>query len=190
MASLLKTPRRGIACATRLWRNLREGAELDLSFRASRARCGAGSTSTSTSGQCQWLQCVSAVTPVRLTRRPRVGAACAPVQVFVRPMKQCKACPWKVSTVPARDIPNGYCAEGHARLRRTIADDPMYAGTTMACHETPVGRERPCVGWVAHQLGRGNNLKLRLQARDGRFKNYKLDGEQHQTFEATLGVST
>jgi hypothetical protein len=65
----------------------------------------------------------------------------------------------------------------------------MYAGTMMACHEYAVGRERPCVGWVAHQLGPGNNMQLRFQARGGRFKNYELDGEQHQTFEATLGRS-
>lgn len=102
-------------------------------------------------------------------------------------MKQCKACPWKVSTVPSRDIPNGYCAAKHATLRRTIAEDPLYAGTTMACHETPAGRERPCVGWVEHQRGPGNNMKLRFQARDGRFADYRTEGEQHQTFEATLG---
>jgi len=102
-------------------------------------------------------------------------------------VKQCKACPWKVSTVPSRDIPNGYDAKKHAMLRRTIAQDPEYAGLTMACHETPCGRERPCVGWVEHQLGPGNNIQLRRQARGGLFNDNEVDGEQHQTFEATLG---
>jgi len=101
-------------------------------------------------------------------------------------MKQCKACPWKVSTVPERDIPNGYCATKHAKLRRTIARDPAHVGHAMACHETPVGRERPCVGWVVNQLGPGNNIILRLLARDGRFNAMELDGEQHETFEDTL----
>lgn len=105
-------------------------------------------------------------------------------------MKQCKACPWKKSTVPDRDIPKGYSCEMHEDLRGTIAANPWSFVHSqmhwMACHESPIGRETPCVGWVANQLGPGNNIALRIAALDGRFKNLTLDGEQHETFEDTL----
>lgn len=107
-------------------------------------------------------------------------------------LKQCKACPWKKSTIPDRDIPGGYCPTKHENLSNTIAipgDTTSLAQPfirIMACHEYPVGAEKPCVGWVNHQLGKGNNIVLRLLARDGRFKDIQLDGEQHETFEDTL----
>lgn len=57
----------------------------------------------------------------------------------------------------------------------------------MACHESLVGAERPCVGWVANQLGPGNNIMLRLRALDDRaFNKIELDGKQWDTFEETL----
>jgi hypothetical protein len=56
----------------------------------------------------------------------------------------------------------------------------------MACHESPVGAEQPCVGWVINQLGPGNNIALRLLALDGRFKHVRTDGPQHLRFEDTL----
>jgi hypothetical protein len=56
----------------------------------------------------------------------------------------------------------------------------------MACHESEVGEEFSCIGWVHNQLGRGNNIALRLLALDGRFKDIKVVGEQHETFEDTL----
>lgn len=106
-------------------------------------------------------------------------------------MKQCKACPWKKSTVPERDIPGGYCERMHAGLKVTIAEPggtagigkPMYV---MACHETKRGAERPCVGWVVHQLNEGGNIALRILALDGRFKDYRTVGPQHSRFEDTL----
>ncbi len=105
-------------------------------------------------------------------------------------MKQCKKCPWRVDVDP-NDIPNGYCATKHAALKSTIAKpgDLGLGGklSVMACHETKPGKERECVGWVANQLGRGNNIGLRILALDGRFKDLKLVGEQHETFEDTLG---
>jgi hypothetical protein len=106
-------------------------------------------------------------------------------------MKQCKACPWKKSTVPARDIPNNYCAEKHARLANTIAVPGAIRFSAvlrvMACHETSEGRERPCAGWLYHQLGEGNNIALRLAVHKGRYDAPDVDGPQHATFEATLG---
>lgn len=107
-------------------------------------------------------------------------------------LKQCKACPWKKSTVPDKDIPGGYCPTKHEHLSNTIAvpgDISRLAQPyirMMACHEYSGGEEQPCVGWINHQLGRGNNIVLRLLARDGRFKDIQLDGEQHETFEDTL----
>ena len=106
--------------------------------------------------------------------------------------KQCKACPWKVSTVPGQDIPGGYCPQKHADLAATIADTNRPFSTlgrslrVMACHETPPGAERACVGWLHHQLGIGNNIGLRIMALDGRFGDLVLDGEQHESFADTL----
>ncbi len=57
----------------------------------------------------------------------------------------------------------------------------------MACHETPPGKELPCVGWLANQLGPGNNLALRLAVMTGRVDgNVQTVGEQHERFEDTL----
>ncbi len=104
--------------------------------------------------------------------------------------RQCNKCPWKKSTDP-RTIPNGYCTKKHARLRSTIAREeaPPFCAELrmMACHETPVGRELPCVGWLANQLGEGNNLALRLAVVRGLVDaDVLLVGEQHERFEDTL----
>ncbi len=105
--------------------------------------------------------------------------------------RQCDKCPWKKSTDP-HDIPDGYSEEGHAALIRTIAEPGVLTlgGTLrlMACHETVLGKEVACVGWLAHQLGPGNNILLRIAARGQRrdLCEFELDGEQHETFEDTL----
>lgn len=104
--------------------------------------------------------------------------------------RQCQKCPWRVDVDP-RDIPNGYCEKKHAALRSTIAR-PGYvqlggALRMMACHESKPGREIACVGWLAHQLGPGSNIGLRLAAiRDKKLTDFELVGEQHETFEDTL----
>lgn len=106
-----------------------------------------------------------------------------------KPRKQCAKCPWRVDTDP-NEIPNGYCERKHAALSKTIADPGRFTAgplRLMACHETPVGRELPCVGWLAHQLGPGNNLGLRFAASRGHIDtNFELVGEQHERFEDTL----
>lgn len=107
-------------------------------------------------------------------------------------MKQCKACPWKVSTVPERDIPGGYCADKHHNLQGTIAEPGSIEGLNksvqrvMACHESSTDDPRHCVGWLYQQLTVGNNIALRMQARDGRYDNLEVVGEQHERFEDTL----
>lgn len=94
--------------------------------------------------------------------------------------RQCKKCPWKVSTDPY-DIPGGYDPEKHRQLKNTIApssateqllmlldkDEPM---RIIACHEFKVGHERPCVGSSRGEI-RGD---------------YVIDGEQHACIEDTL----
>jgi len=58
---------------------------------------------------------------------------------------------------------------------------------TMACHETTDTNRLACVGWLMHQLWRGNNIGLRLAASAGHVDtNVETVGPQHQTFEDTL----
>jgi hypothetical protein len=103
---------------------------------------------------------------------------------------QCEACPWKKSTRPEKDIPNGYCESLHRDLDVTISEPGtaslLRRSPMMACHDSPVGKEQPCVGWVTNQLGVGNNLGLRMLALDGRFRNLRTEGPQHARLEDTL----
>jgi hypothetical protein len=114
-----------------------------------------------------------------------------PPEPGVPPRRQCAKCPWKVGVDP-RDIPGGYCETKHAGLAGTIAGGagqatPFTGLRIMACHETPLGAEKPCVGWLVNQLGVGNNLALRLRAATGDIDaNVETDGEQHERFEDTL----
>jgi hypothetical protein len=110
--------------------------------------------------------------------------------VSKKPRLQCHACPWKVSTNPL-EIPNGYCVTKHKEAKRTIAEpgEVRIGGELrlMACHESPVGREMPCVGWLMHQLGDGNNIALRLAVFSKRISaNVETVGEQHACLEDTL----
>jgi hypothetical protein len=106
-----------------------------------------------------------------------------------RPRLQCAKCPWKTTTNP-REIPDGYDEAKHRELGCTIAnpgeltDEPL---RMMACHESPVGAELPCVGWLVHQLGPGNNLALRLRVMLGRIDAHvQTVGPQHACLEDTL----
>lgn len=105
--------------------------------------------------------------------------------------RQCAKCPWKKSTDP-RDIPNGYCETKHRNLKSTIARpgdlSSVFSGTlrAMACHDSMPGKEIPCVGWVANQIGPGNNIALRLRVMSGSIRVPETVGEQHETFEDTL----
>lgn len=106
------------------------------------------------------------------------------------PRLQCQKCPWKVSTNP-HEIPNGYCAVKHAGLKGTIAEPTEYnlsgGVRVMACHDSPVDQPMPCVGWLHHQLGVGNNIGLRLACMAKKIDgNVQTVGEQHKTFEDTL----
>lgn len=102
--------------------------------------------------------------------------------------RQCAKCPWKVTTDPY-DIPNGYSREKHRGLEKTIAKDLRFGGelAAMSCHEFNTEDEAYCIGWLFHQLGPGNNIGLRIRMMEYDLSDVHLDGEQHETFEDTLG---
>jgi hypothetical protein len=104
-------------------------------------------------------------------------------------VNQCRKCPWRKDVDP-HDIPDGYSEDMHRDLRGTIAGPGAFTLggplRMMACHDSPVGKERPCVGWLANQLGPGNNIPLRLWASRNLKGRLGLVGEQHETFEDTL----
>lgn len=102
--------------------------------------------------------------------------------------KQCKKCPWRKDVDP-NDIPNGYCQLKHEGLAETIAapGSLIFSGKVMACHESPVGKEHYCIGWLYNQLGEGNNIGLRLRMRHcENLKDMRVMGKQHSKFEDTL----
>jgi len=109
--------------------------------------------------------------------------------VKLKRTKQCKKCPWKVSTNPF-DIPDGYCEIKHANLKETISNGGFNIGRpmkVMACHHSDGNDEMYCVGWLNHQLGIGNNIWLRIKMMScENIRELKTYGEQHSNFEDTL----
>jgi Family of unknown function (DUF6283) len=102
---------------------------------------------------------------------------------------QCAKCPWRKDVNP-HDIPNGYSAEKHAALKSTIAKPAdvtaIFAPAihVMACHEA---HKDYCIGWLANQLGDGNNIALRLKMRNcENVREIRTVGKQHERFEETL----
>jgi hypothetical protein len=106
-----------------------------------------------------------------------------------KPRRQCAKCPWKKSTNPL-EIPDGYSVEKHRALVDTIAKPGVldhHELRIMACHETVIDEEKPCVGWLVNQLGPGNNLALRMKVICHNIDaNVETVGEQHKTFADTL----
>lgn len=104
-----------------------------------------------------------------------------------RPRKQCKKCPWRLG-VNAHDIPDGYCRAKHEALAVTIAPPgEVVPLVMMACHESPIGSEIPCVGWLFNQLEHGNNISLRIAVARGQIDAHvETIGPQHERFEDTL----
>jgi uncharacterized Fe-S radical SAM superfamily protein PflX len=107
----------------------------------------------------------------------------------LRRLHQCEKCPWRKDVDP-RQIPNGYCETKHKALAATIAKDGNLDKVNapdilvMACHEMHTAH---CVGWLANQLGPGNNIPLRLMMRNVEgVGDIKLVGDQHERFEDTL----
>lgn len=105
--------------------------------------------------------------------------------------KQCSACPWRKDVIADQDIPGGYSRAKHCALISTISEGASARlGATIrvfACHESPIGAEIACVGWLAHQLGPGNNIPLRIAVSDGRIDaDVETVGVQHERFEDTI----
>lgn len=104
---------------------------------------------------------------------------------------QCKKCPWKVSTNP-HDIPDGYCETKHENLKDTIAEPGSLKPTdkAMACHHSTGSDEMYCIGYLENQLGRGNNISLRIKMLHcENIGKIKTIGDQHLQFEDTLPKS-
>lgn len=105
-------------------------------------------------------------------------------------IKQCKTCPWRVDA-DVNNIPN-YSHELHEKLDKTIAEPGDVATALcptmhiMACHYSKPDAEIPCAGWLHHQIGEGNNIGVRLRVMQGLLPVPEVDGEQLETFEATL----
>lgn len=78
--------------------------------------------------------------------------------IKLKRVHQCEKCPWKVSTDP-HTIPDGYSEKRHQNLAGTIAKCGDLCGIAdgtlriFACHESPIGDEVHCVGWLMNQLG-------------------------------------
>lgn len=91
--------------------------------------------------------------------------------------------------MPKRDIPN-YVPKMHEGLANTIQSGLESIGCSvrrvMACHYSKPGEEFPCAGWLANQLGPGNNIGLRLSVMAGKMPIPEVDGPQHERFEDTL----
>lgn len=97
------------------------------------------------------------------------------------PRKQCRKCPWKVGT--GKNIPNGFARDARDRMQRMTAMPGSLVRTEllMQCHETPETKPLPCVGWLVHQLGPGNNLRLRMALIAGQIDgNVETIGPQHR----------
>lgn len=109
------------------------------------------------------------------------------MNIFNDEMRQCKSCPW-IKGNKNEDIPN-YDAKLHKKLIGTIQglDINREFFRIMACHLSESGDEQTCVGWMHNQLGKGNNLALRIRALSEDWDhNYSLAGEQVDNFDETF----
>lgn len=92
------------------------------------------------------------------------------------------------------DIPDGFNYETHRRLGADIQRTATRLGSNMelhmmACHDTPANtpREKPCIGWIANQMGPGNNIVLRLRAiSDPKFGDIRTIGKQRTSYAEIL----
>jgi hypothetical protein len=106
--------------------------------------------------------------------------------------KQCVKCPWRKDVNP-HTIPDGYSLEKHVALRSTIADlnaDPIKVLSdseplkVMACHDNNTDY---CIGWLHNQLGRGNNIRLRIKMMNcDNAADIEIVSEQFDCFEDSI----
>lgn len=104
----------------------------------------------------------------------------------MKTVTQCKTCPWRVEVKPSRDVPN-YDPGIYARMRETLREGVTAlterTRKIMECHNGKRGANRPCAGWLHHQIGVGNNLGVRLSVSMERLPMPKVLGEQHEDLE-------
>ncbi len=104
---------------------------------------------------------------------------------------QCAKCPFKKITNPL-EIPNGYEVNKHKKLDSCIAKQPLQQTNFMLCHHSKVSEGtieevELCVGWLHNQLGRGNNMYLRMKMLGcENINDLQVIGEQHETFNDTI----
>lgn len=92
-----------------------------------------------------------------------------------KPARQpCPSCPWRVHQ-DARDIPNFSLTLAES-LAGTCPDHrgmgPEFGAPLFACHQSPVGRETHCAGWLASVAHAHPGVRLavtrgRLEGRHG-----------------------
>lgn len=86
------------------------------------------------------------------------------------PARPCPSCPWRVDQ-DARDIPNFDLSLAEA-LAPTSPDacgmGPDFGASMFACHQSKMGREIPCAGWLA-KVGH-RHPGVRLSVRMGRIQ--------------------
>lgn len=77
-----------------------------------------------------------------------------------RRRRQCRRCPWKIST--RGRIPGGFSADARAVVREALDPGSMLA---MQCHDTPDHAPLHCIGALHHMLEAGNiSMRLRVIA--------------------------
>lgn len=107
----------------------------------------------------------------------------------VKTVKQCVTCPWCVDVIPSRDVPNwdpGIYERMGASLRTGFESISEKVRVVMECHNGKRGANRPCAGWLYHQLGVGNNFGVRMRVADGHLPAPKVIGEQHEDLEGLV----
>lgn len=86
----------------------------------------------------------------------------------------CKSCPWrKSSAIGGADIPN-FDITLMKRLSNTVGDGDALR-PIMACHYSEIGKEQPCVGYVA--VEGYTNISVRLMACRGEIDMLKIQQE-------------
>ncbi|MFN9470920.1 DUF6283 family protein [Acidovorax sp.] len=103
----------------------------------------------------------------------------------------CPSCPWRIDQ-GAHDIPNFSIDKARA-LASTCPDNgglgPSFGASIFACHQSNVGAEIACAGWLA-TVGRAHP-SVRLAAMQGRLPVEALDPgedwpELHENYGAVL----
>ncbi len=101
-------------------------------------------------------------------------------------VKQCKTCPWRVAVKPSRDVPDfdpGIYERMQGTLREGLSTLSSKTRTIMECHNGKRGANRPCAGWLHHQIGVGNNIGVRMSVMVGKLPVPEVIGEQHESLE-------